>query len=105
MTLEIRYANKKLERACTDFTEMRKKYSADVAKKLRLRLNELRAATSFQDLPKMLGRWEQLSADRSGTWSARLTKNWRIIVKDISNTSSENSTSEIALVIEIVDYH
>ena len=78
---------------------MQKKLGAAIAKPLKLRIAELRSARDFDDLLLGTGRWEQLSANRAGEWSARLTANWRLIVEQTS------STSATALVVEIVDYH
>jgi proteic killer suppression protein len=46
-----------------------------VAKALKLRIAELRRVAEFADLLLGTGRWEQLTGDRSGQWSARLTAN------------------------------
>ncbi|SHE26555.1 type II toxin-antitoxin system YoeB family toxin [Actinomyces glycerinitolerans] len=54
---------------------------------------------SFDDLLAGTGRWERLRADRSGQWSARLDKNWRLIVID------EGGSPVVARVTDIVDYH
>ena len=75
------------------------KLSQDVTKRLRLRIAELYNAESFDDLLQGTGRWETLSGDRVGQWSARLTANWRLIVTD------EGGTPVVACVIEIIDYH
>jgi len=79
---------------------MQKSLGAERAKKLQLRLDDLRAAEKMADLLQMTGHWEELKADRAGQWSARLSGNWRLIVEP------DEEDDEIAvLVIEIVDYH
>ena len=60
---------------------MQKSLGAERAKKLQLRLDDLRAAEKMADLLQMTGKWEELKADRAGQWSARLTGNWRLIVE------------------------
>jgi len=97
--MEVRYVDRKIEKICTNEREMKRKLSQDVAKRLRLRIAELYNAESFDDLLQGTGRWETLSGDRAGQWSARLTANWRLIVTD------EGGTPVVACVIEIVDYH
>lgn len=78
---------------------MQRKLGAQVAKTLKLRIFELRYATGMADLLAGTGRWEELSGDRAGQWSARLTANWRLIVQP-------RGREEITvIVIEIVDYH
>ena len=70
-----------------------------VAKALKLRVAELRRVREFRDLLAGTGRWEQLTADRSGQWSARLTANYRLIVQE------ERGGVATALIVEITDYH
>lgn len=97
--MEVRYATRKIEKICTNDREMKRKLDANIAKKLRLRIVELHNLESFADLLCGTGRWEQLTGDRAGQWSARLTANWRLIVTD------EGGSPVVARVIEITDYH
>ena len=97
--MEVRYATRKIEKICTNDREMKRKLDADIAKKLRLRIVELHNVESFADLLRGTGRWEQLTGDHAGQWSARLTANWRLIVTD------EGGSPVVARVIEITDYH
>ena len=97
--MELRYASRDLERTCTDERRMVRALGAQVAKALKLRIAELRRVRDFADLLLGTGRWEQLTADRAGQWSARLTANWRLIVEE------EQADQATALVIEITDYH
>ena len=97
--VELRYADKGIERICTDARQMQKKLGADVAKKLKLRITELIRVEEMNDLLAGTGKWEQLKADRAGQWSARLTANWRLIVQP------EEGERVTVLVVEIVDYH
>jgi proteic killer suppression protein len=76
---------------------MKKTYDATVCKALKLRIGELRAAANVEDLLLGTGRWERLVGDRAGQWSGRLTKNWRLIVRE--------DTLTVVSVIEIIDYH
>lgn len=76
-------------------------YGAERAKKIRLRLDDLRAAAEMADLSQMGGKWEALKADRQGEWSGRLTANWRIIVAPVTETPA----TATVLVITIEDYH
>lgn len=77
---------------------MVKKWGANLAKKLKLRLHDLDAAESMEDLPHMTGRWEQLTADLAGLWSGRLTGNWRVIVRP----GDDEATVEV---VDVTDYH
>lgn len=97
--MEVRYAGREIERICTEDAYMRRRQSTNVCKKLRLRIAELHSMESFEDLRRGTGRWEQLTGDRTGQWSARLTANLRLIVVD------EGGHPVVVTVIEITDYH
>lgn len=97
--MQLDYADRELERQCTDERYMQRKLGQQVAKALKLRIAELRYATEMQDLLLGAGRWEELSGDRRGQWSARLTANWRLIVQP-----DERDVITV-IVVEIVDYH
>jgi toxin HigB-1 len=97
--MELRYASRNLERICTDERRMVREVGAQVAKALKLRVAELQRVREFPDLLSGTGRWESLTADRSGQWSARLTANYRLIVEEIRDGVA------IALIVEITDYH
>ena len=97
--MELRYATRDLERICTDAGRMQRALGAQVAKALKLRIAELMRVEEMGDLLLGTGRWEELKADRSGQWSARLTGNWRLIVEP------DEAERLVVLVVEIVDYH
>lgn len=98
------YGDKSLERLCTDEREMKKK-RADIAPKLPLRIKALEAAPTVADLPAHdpLGDWHELTGDRPGTWSGRLSRNWRIIIRP--EGEGPGSDAVTVTVVEIVDYH
>lgn len=97
--MELRCADRELARRCTEQRYMQRKLGAQRAKALRLRLDELRRAEELADLLLFGGKWEELTGDRAGQWSGRLTANWRIIIEP------DRTVITIVLVREIVDYH
>lgn len=97
--MQLDYATRELERICTDARYMQRKHNVQVTKALKLRIAELRSAIEMNDLLLGTGRWEALTGDRSGQWSARLTANWRLIVRP------EERDVVTVVVVEIVDYH
>lgn len=97
--MELEYASRDMERTCTDERTMQRKHGAQVAKTLKLRIAEMRRAVEMGDLLLGTGRWEELSGDRAGEWSARLSANWRLIVRPLIRDVTT------VLVIEIIDYH
>lgn len=96
--MELRYRDNELERRCTDQRHMQRKLGIQKTKALRLRLNELRRADHMSDLLLFAGKWEELTGDRSGQWSGRLTANWRLIVRPDDGAAT-------VLVLELTDYH
>lgn len=97
--MELRYATNELERQCTNERHMGRRLGAQVAKALKLRLNDLRSVDELSDLRFFGGKWEELKGDRAGQWSARLTANWRLIVEPLDDVIT------VVLVTEITDYH
>lgn len=96
--MEIEYATSHLECLCTLEKYLKQKMDASVAKKLKLRISELRSVDTIEDLLAGTGRWEQMRGDRSGQWSARLSRNWRLIVE-------LTDSSKCVRIVDILDYH
>lgn len=102
--LEVRYADKKLQKLCTNEREMRRK-RADIADKLRLRIKALETAESVGELPTHdpLGEWHQLGADLDGLWAGKLSRNYRLKVRP--EDAAEPWHAVKVTVIDIDDYH
>lgn len=102
--MEVRYADNKLKKLCTDEGEMWRK-RADVAKKLKLRLTALRKARDLGHLMESdsQGRWHSIERIRAGCWAAWVGRNQRIIVKP--EAKGAIVTAVIVTVIEVEDYH
>ncbi len=102
--LEVLYENRKLEKLCTDEREMRKK-RGDIADRLRLRVNALRAADTVGELATIdpLGKWHQLTGDHDGEWAGKLSGNYRLLIRP--DGDSEPWDAVTVTVIDIDDYH
>ena len=102
--MEVRYENKKLEKLCTDEREMRRK-RADIADRLRLRVNALRTAETVGELSTHdpLGNWHPLGANLDGLWSGKLSANYRLLVRP--DDSADPLYAVTVTVIDIDDYH
>lgn len=102
--MKVNYAARTLERLCMDEHDMFKR-RADVADKLKLRVNALREAKDFGDLLRIdpLGRWHALQTDLAGIWAGRLSRNWRLLVRP-EGVGPIEETSE-ATVLGLDDYH
>ena len=105
--MEVRYATSKLEKRCTSDAEMRKQYSAGVAKSLKLRLVQLRTASNVQELFAESGKWHPLTGTYKGYVAENLSANWRIIFRGVTAGESELNWShvEVVSIEEITDYH
>jgi proteic killer suppression protein len=97
--VDLEYADARVERICTDEKFMRREVGVPVAKTLRRRIAELRAASTLDDLLLGVGKWERLHGDRAGQWSSRLSANWRLIVEQ----TADDGTA--ARVVGLEDYH
>ena len=95
---DLEYADKYIERLCTDERFMKREIGAEAAGHLMKRMVELRSVTVVEDLLQGTGRWEELTGDRLGQWSARLGKNWRLIIEAMRGDIQ-------IIVVEVVDYH
>jgi len=74
-----------------------RRFPPDILKRAAMRLTQLEAATSIEDLRlPPSNRLEALTHDRAGQWSIRINDQWRVCFR------FENGD---ALDVEIVDYH
>lgn len=77
MSLEIRYKDKKIRDLCEKQAVANQKLGATCARKLRLRLAELEAATQVTEL--IAGRPHPLSGNRQGQYALDLAGGWRLV--------------------------
>jgi len=133
--MEISYANRRIEKICTDEKAARKELGHDGAKVLRKRLDQMRYVESLEDLrlqAKVLrkrldqmryvesledlrlqvGGWHELVGDRKGELACSLTKLKRLVfmpANDPIPTKPDGgldwSKTTAVMNIEIVDYH
>jgi proteic killer suppression protein len=78
--LDILFDDQKLGKICNEFRQLQKVYGEKRAKKLRQRLDELRAADVLADIRHLPPpRMHQLSGDRAGQFSVDLDHPYRLI--------------------------
>jgi toxin HigB-1 len=89
-----------------------KGHGAEVAKKLKSRLDDLDAVQSMEDLRHLPGHWEELKKERAGQFSARLHGGLRLIVRpqiQPAPTKPDGGLDWRAIdsvfIVELVDYH
>jgi toxin HigB-1 len=98
--MDVEFENNDLDRLEIDqsFTAG---FAPEVVKGFRKAMQIIRAARDSRDIAALRSlNWEKLKGNRSGQYSLRLNKQWRLIVR-----LRAADASKTVVVIEIVDYH
>ncbi len=110
--MDVSFQTTKLKKLCTDNQHAERKLGPKKAKKLRLRLDDLQAASCLNDLRYAPGRLHELTGNRTGQFALDLEHPYRLIFvpqhKPPPQTSSGGlDWTQITAVeiIEIIDYH
>jgi len=97
--MEIHVSNSKLRAGLEDEAARRRKYGADMAKKLSLRLDALRAADSLSDFwPPNSGpeRCHELKGDLTGVFSIDLKQPYRLLFRPVEAAPPADRSDEQA---------
>jgi plasmid maintenance system killer protein len=113
VAVEVSFKGVKLAKSCTDQGLRQRRYGAERAKKIVLRLNQLSAAEHLGELMTLpQARCHQLSADRVEAFSLDLDGPYRMIVEIADMPAPRNEDGGIRLtevkrvtVTDIVDTH
>lgn len=98
--MQIEYKNAKLQKICTNAYDAEKKHGRKMAEKIRLRIRQLEAAVSVEELIlNGLGRCHPLEGKRDSQYALDLVHPYRLIFE------KKGSRIQIARIMEIVDYH
>ena len=98
--MQIRYRNSKIANSCTNYSYAKKKYGVELADRIFLRVKQLSAVNSIEELIKnSIGRCHLLKGERSGQFALDLLHPYRSIFVKVKYKF------EIVEIIEIVDYH
>lgn len=87
---------------------MSKVIGAELTKAIKKRYNQIVAFSSFSTLQQSgIGKMESLEGDYKGSYSLRLSANYRLIVKpNTKDLSAESLKKCDTLIIEgVIDYH
>ena len=99
--LRILFDDDELQRMANDPNFKSKKWSSDLVKAYRKKIQILTSATDERDLRALKSlHLEQLEGNRIGTSSIRLNKQYHLILQFKSDESGRT-----VIVIELVDYH
>lgn len=98
--MEIDYQNRSIEKVCTNASVAEKKYGLEMAEKIQLRIDQLGAASSVEQLIRYrVGRCHSLHHNRKNQFAMDLVHPKRLIFE------KRGSDIQIVNIIEIVDYH
>lgn len=75
----ILFANKHFQQECADSKKLQKRHGAQQAKRLRQRLDELRAADTLETMRQLPGRCHELTGKLAGKVSLDLVHPYRLI--------------------------
>lgn len=95
--MEIHASDKNLRAALDDEAACKRRYGADMAKKLKLRVTALKAADSLADFwPPKSGpeRCHELKGNLAGTFSIDVKQPYRLLFKPIEAEAPEDRSDE-----------
>ena len=98
--MDIKYKNKKLKKVCTDAHEAQKVYGAAMADKIHQRIDQIIAADSVEFMTRFqIGNCHPLKFNRKDQYAVDLVQPFRLVF------TAERDLVQIAVILEIVDYH
>ncbi len=111
-TMNITFANKKIEKYANNYKMAVKKLGQVRAKLLHKRLLSLRNVTTLEDVRNLPGKFHELTTNRKGQWACDLDQPYRLIFTPTENPIPMDESGryiwmEIADVeiVEITNYH
>jgi proteic killer suppression protein len=108
--VEILFTDEKARRSFSDQRELRRRWGAVGAKRITLRLQQMAAAPTLDDMRHLPGRCHALSGDRAGCFAVDVHQPHRLIFESTTTADTEAnpaewSAIESVTILEVVDYH
>ena len=110
--MEVLFATRRLQRRLNSTAEARKVHGDVMAKKIGLRLQQMEAARSLDDLRNLPGRWHELTGDLKGSLACDLVHPHRLIFRPTAEPpprradgSLDWSAVDSVTVSDVDDYH
>ena len=98
--MEVVYKTRALQRVCTDANKARKKYGADMARRINRRIRQLMSVKNVEELISLrAGRCHALKGNRAGQFAMDLVHPYRLVFERLGDVV------QIARIVEIADYH
>ena len=111
--MDLNYIDHRLQKACDSTKESVKKWGADNAKKVQLRITELRAADNLYHISRLpQARLHPLKGDRSGQFAVDVKQPYRLVFKPNHNPvpTKEDGGTDLTkitsiIILDVEDYH
>ena len=111
--MDLSFRTNKLRRICEDERRAVREHGADNARKLRLRLVDIRTSATLADLLRITAaRCHDLHGDREGEWAVPLQGLWRLVFRLDQTPLPRTAHGEVDLaqivsleIVRIEDYH
>lgn len=110
--MEVLFSTAKLQRECSTLKSLQKKWGAEGAKKIALRLQQLAAAKSLDDMRNLPGRCHELAGDLDGHLAVDAHHPYRLVFEPTATPPPAKPDGGLdwravdsITVVEITDYH
>ncbi len=98
--MDITYRNNKIRKICTDAKTAERIYGREMAYKIHQRIDEICAADTVEMMIRFhIGRCHPLTQNRKGQYAMDLVHPYRLVFE------KKGDEIQIAIILEIVDYH
>jgi len=107
-TIKIQYDNKKVEKAFSDFGQMKKAHGEALTKQIKKRYDQIKAMPYFSDYLSLgLGNPHSLVGEMTGCYGISVTGNIRLVLEPVCEDLSSESLKICDEVVlkGVVDYH
>lgn len=110
--MEVLFESERLRAVCSDQRQLLARFGKVCAKKITLRLQQLAATGTLEDMRSLPGRCHELTDDRKGQLAVDVEHPRRLVFRPTSNPAPAKPDGgldwkavESVTVIEIEDYH
>lgn len=110
--MDIAFGDAKLKKYANDDKLGSRKLGSKVFKKYKMRLDQLRASETLEDVRHQPGRFHELTADKKGKWACDLVHPYRLLFEPRENPIPINENGNYiwkeikgVTILTIEDYH
>lgn len=110
--MDITFAQRKMAKVVGKDKDLFREFGPLRGKKIKQRLDQLRGATTLEDLRHAPGRFHELGTDRKGQWACDLDGPYRLIFEPQQQPIPTNADGQYIWaeitgieVVDVTDYH